>query len=56
MVEVEVLLYFGSIHLLVISSTSPPNFINVEIHVPRKLVWQLTGFYGFPEHERNSES
>ena len=32
------------------------NFIDVSVHVPNKVVWRLTCFYGFPERNRRKDS
>ena len=32
------------------------NFIDVSVHVPNKVVWRLTCFYGFPERYRRKDS
>ena len=32
------------------------NFIDVSVHVPNKVVWRLTCFYGFPERNRRKDA
>ncbi|XP_073119607.1 uncharacterized protein [Henckelia pumila] len=32
------------------------NFIDVEVTIPGMVAWRLTGFYGFPERSRRSQS
>jgi hypothetical protein len=32
------------------------NFINIEIRYENRSPWRLTGFYGYPEHDRRRDS